>query len=106
MSNTYKEGKAVDYSKFFERFYRIEESHNNREHKGFGIGLSMAQSMVKLFKGRIFGTQTEEPNFRYNAALAQDIENKWQKIWDEQGTFWAILTGVLWFMAYQTVHNI
>lgn len=32
-------------------------------------------------------TQTEEPNFRYNAALAQDIENKWQKIWDEQGTF-------------------
>ena len=34
-------------------------------------------------------TQTEEPNFRYNAALAQDIENKWQKIWDEQGTFWA-----------------
>ena len=31
-------------------------------------------------------TQTEEPNFRYNAALAQDIENKWQKIWDEQGT--------------------
>ena len=29
-------------------------------------------------------TQTEEPNFRYNAALAQDIENKWQKIWDEQ----------------------
>ena len=27
-------------------------------------------------------TQTEEPNFRYNAALAQDIENKWQKIWD------------------------
>ena len=34
-------------------------------------------------------TQTEEPNFRYNAALAQDIEKKWQKIWDEQGTFWA-----------------
>lgn len=34
-------------------------------------------------------TQTEEPHFRYNAALAQDIENKWQKIWDEKGTFWA-----------------
>ena len=56
VSNTYKEGKAVDYSKFFERFYRIEESHNNKEHKGFGIGLSMAQSMVKLFKGRIFAS--------------------------------------------------
>ena len=56
VSNTYKEGKTVDYSKFFERFYRIEESHNNKEHKGFGIGLSMAQSMVKLFKGRIFAS--------------------------------------------------
>ena len=56
VSNTYKDGKDVDYSKFFERFYRIEESHNNREHKGFGIGLSMAQSMVKLFKGRIFAS--------------------------------------------------
>ena len=56
VSNTYKDGKDVDYSKFFERFYRIEESHNNKEHKGFGIGLSMAQSMVKLFKGRIFAS--------------------------------------------------
>ena len=56
VSNTYKDGKDVDYSKFFERFYRIEESHNNGEHKGFGIGLSMAQSMVKLFKGRIFAS--------------------------------------------------
>ncbi|MDN5268826.1 sensor histidine kinase [Streptococcus vestibularis] len=54
VSNTYKEGKEVDYSKFFERFYRIDESRNNKEHSGFGIGLSMAQSMVKLFKGRIF----------------------------------------------------
>lgn len=43
VSNTYKEGKTADYSR------RI----NNKEHKGFGIGLSMAQSMVKLFKGRI-----------------------------------------------------
>lgn len=54
ISNTYREGKQVDYSKFFERFYRVEESHNNTDKNGYGIGLSMAQSMVKLFKGRIF----------------------------------------------------
>lgn len=54
--NTYKEGKEVDYGKFFERFYRIDESHNNKENSGFGIGLSMAQSMVELFKGRIFAS--------------------------------------------------
>lgn len=60
VSNTYKDGKAVDYSKFFERFYRIEESHNNKENKGFGIGLSMAQSMVKLFKGRLFASYKDD----------------------------------------------
>ncbi|MFS9108634.1 HAMP domain-containing sensor histidine kinase [Streptococcus infantis] len=60
VSNTYKDGKTVDYSKFFERFYRIEESHNNKEIKGFGIGLSMAQSMVKLFKGRLFASYKDD----------------------------------------------
>ena len=29
-----------------------------------------------------------EPSFRYNADLAQGIEEKWQKIWDDEGTFW------------------
>ncbi|HHK1112335.1 TPA: sensor histidine kinase, partial [Streptococcus pyogenes] len=48
VSNTYLEGKSIDYSRFFERFYREDESHNSKE-KGYGIGLSMAESMVKLF---------------------------------------------------------
>lgn len=52
ISNTYVEGKNVDYSKFFERFYREDESHNNKK-SDYGIGLSMAQTMVKLFKGSI-----------------------------------------------------
>ena len=34
-------------------------------------------------------TDSTEPEYRYNAALAQDIEGKWQKIWDDKGTFWA-----------------
>ena len=33
-------------------FYREDESHNNKK-SGYGIGLSMAQTMVKLFKGSI-----------------------------------------------------
>ena len=52
ISNTYIDGKDVDYSKFFERFYREDESHNHKK-SGYGIGLSMAQTMVKLFKGSI-----------------------------------------------------
>ncbi|MCI1901721.1 MAG: class I tRNA ligase family protein, partial [Bifidobacteriaceae bacterium] len=31
----------------------------------------------------------DQPSFRYNALAAQSIELKWQKRWDEEGTFWA-----------------
>lgn len=53
VSNTYAAGKDVDYSRFFDRFYREEESHNNQKQAGYGIGLSMAESLVRLFKGKI-----------------------------------------------------
>ncbi|MCI1650494.1 MAG: class I tRNA ligase family protein, partial [Bifidobacterium tibiigranuli] len=33
--------------------------------------------------------EPDEPAYRYNAQLAQNIEEKWQQIWDERGTFWA-----------------
>ncbi|EHJ51643.1 sensor histidine kinase [Streptococcus macacae] len=52
VSNTYKEGAKLDYSRFFDRFYREDESHNHQT-SGYGIGLSMAQSIVKIFKGKI-----------------------------------------------------
>ncbi|HGC8554928.1 TPA: ABC transporter transmembrane domain-containing protein [Streptococcus agalactiae] len=52
VSNTYKNGKDIDYSKFFERFYREDESHNNKK-SGYGIGLSIVTSLVHLFKGSI-----------------------------------------------------
>ena len=52
VSNSYAEGEGVDYSRFFERFYRQDESHNS-EKKGYGIGLAMASEMVRQFKGKI-----------------------------------------------------
>ncbi len=52
VSNDYRDGEGVDYSKFFDRFYRADESHNNKK-EGFGIGLSMAESLVRMFKGKI-----------------------------------------------------
>lgn len=52
ISNSYQAGAQVDYDKFFDRFYRQDESHNS-SNRGYGIGLSMAQSMVRLFKGSI-----------------------------------------------------
>lgn len=52
VSNSYKDGKDVDYSRFFQRFYRGDTSHNSRK-AGFGIGLSMAEQIVNLSKGKI-----------------------------------------------------
>lgn len=53
VSNDYKDGAKVDYNRFFERFYRVDSSHNNNKKSGYGIGLSMAQSIVTMLKGEI-----------------------------------------------------
>ena len=52
VSNTYAEGKDVDLSRFFERFYRKDESHNSKK-QGYGIGLAMAQGYAEEFGGKI-----------------------------------------------------
>ena len=55
ISNDYAEGKDVDHTKFFERFYRGDASHNTSDTKksGYGIGLSMAEGFVEEFNGKI-----------------------------------------------------
>ncbi len=52
VSNDYAEGENVDYTKFFERFYREDTSHNV-DKGGYGIGLSVAESIVKNYHGKI-----------------------------------------------------
>jgi len=51
-SNTFAAGKDVDYSRFFDRFYRADSSHNT-DMGGYGIGLSIAESIVESLKGDI-----------------------------------------------------
>lgn len=55
VTNPYADGVKVDYSRFFERFYRADSSHcrDSRGSAGYGIGLSMAQDLTALFKGKI-----------------------------------------------------
>lgn len=52
ISNTYADGANMDYSHFFERFYRGDESHNSQK-AGYGIGLSMAEELAQLLKGKL-----------------------------------------------------
>ena len=60
VSNDYKDGQATNIKRFFDRFYRAEISHNNQTTSGYGIGLSMAQHLVSLFRGKIFVTYKKQ----------------------------------------------
>ena len=52
VSNSFREGQNVDYSRYFERFYRQDESHNT-DRGGYGIGLSIAESICQQYGGSI-----------------------------------------------------
>lgn len=40
-------------------------------------------------RGREGSQDVDQPRFRYDAQMAQTIEEHWQKVWDQEGTFWA-----------------
>ena len=52
VSNSYAEGAKIDYNRFFDRFYREDASHNI-DKGGYGIGLSIAESICKQNGGSI-----------------------------------------------------
>ncbi|MCR4764316.1 MAG: GHKL domain-containing protein [Lachnospiraceae bacterium] len=52
VENSFADGKDVDCDRFFDRFYRADESHNT-EKGGYGIGLSIAEQIVKNYHGSI-----------------------------------------------------
>ncbi len=52
VSNTYAEGKGLDCSRFFDRFYR-QDSSRNIDKGGYGIGLSIAEGVCRQSGGVI-----------------------------------------------------
>ncbi|MBC8743857.1 HAMP domain-containing histidine kinase [Lactobacillus sp. Marseille-P7033] len=59
VANSYQDGQKIDVKKLFNRFYRVDESHTRGKKSGFGIGLSMAEYIVKMFKGKITAKYTD-----------------------------------------------
>ena len=51
VTNDYAKGSEVDCQRFFDRFYRADESHENQQ--GYGIGLSVAESICERYHGSI-----------------------------------------------------
>lgn len=66
-ANTYAAGQGQNFAKFFERFYRADESHS-QDKSGFGIGLSMAQELVEAFQGKI-RVDYAAPTIKFTIAL-------------------------------------
>ena len=51
--NDCEDVEKININRIFDRFYRGDLSRNNEKTEGFGIGLSMAKSIVEAHKGKI-----------------------------------------------------
>jgi signal transduction histidine kinase len=54
MRNSFAQGKKAQFNRYFERFYRDDESHSDAG--GYGIGLSVAESICTRYGGSIKAT--------------------------------------------------
>ena len=66
--NTCENPKAINTNKVFDRFYREDKSRNKKK-DGYGIGLSMAKSIVDIHRGKISANITRDNYVCYNVIL-------------------------------------
>ena len=62
----------------FDRFYRADSSRTNGNQKGYGLGLSIAKSIVQLHGGELMASsiQNGETTFTFLLSLNSDIQAK------------------------------
>lgn len=59
----------------FERFYRVDEART-RSHAGYGLGLSIAQSITSLHQGKIYMTSSEDKGNTVSVELPSTTTNQ------------------------------
>jgi signal transduction histidine kinase len=72
--------KADKLPHIFDRFYRADSSRTTGEQKGYGLGLSLAKSIVELHNGELSATSEPgvETTFSFILALNSNIQAKSQ----------------------------
>ena len=68
VENSAKGPLPTDLNRLFERFYRADPSRNSRS-GGYGLGLSIAQAIVRAHKGKITASRGEKNALRISILL-------------------------------------
>jgi len=58
--------------KLNDRFYRGDKSRNSEKNMGYGIGLSMAKSIIEAHNGRIKADVTKDNRIKFEITLNKD----------------------------------
>lgn len=53
IANSYKDGKSLDVKKFFNRFYRVDESHTQGKRLALGLGFRWLNILLNNLKGKL-----------------------------------------------------
>lgn len=82
ISNSGKGIRDTDLPHIFDRFYRADNARTNRDTNSFGLGLSLAKTIVELHHGELSATSAPEKETTFVAMLpiAKNLKTKKGKI--------------------------